>query len=70
MKMKLLILAGTVGLGLALSPIAYADHHEKGEMEEAKGEMEEAKGEAEEAKGEMEEAKGEMEEAKGEEKTE
>ncbi len=66
MKMKLLILAGTVGLGLALSPIAYADHHEKGEMkEEAKGEM------TEEAKGEEKEAKGEMtEEAKQEEKAE
>ena len=49
-KLLLLVLAGTVGLGLALSPVAYADHHEKGEMEEeAKGEMEE------EAKGEMEE---------------
>ncbi len=66
MKMKLLILAGTVGLGLALSPIAYADHHEKSEMkEEAKGEM------AEEAKGEEKEAKGEMtEEVKQEEKAE
>ena len=69
MKIKLLplVLAGTVGLGLALSPIAYADHHEKGEMkDEAKGEMQD------EAKGEMQdEAKGEMQdEAKSEEKTE
>ncbi len=69
MKSKLLplVLAGTVGLGLALSPIAYADHHEKGEMkDEAKAEMKD------EAKAEMkDEAKAEMkDEAKGEEKTE
>ena len=61
MKSKLLplVLAGTVGLGLALSPIAYADQHEKGEMkDEAKAEMKD------EAKAEM------KDEAKGEEKTE